>query len=208
MGRGWIAGLCLLAAPMAMASDVRDVSEAERASLMTMLRQKSPTVIPRPVFAAARSGAGVPWEVTAIVDTAPQRGLRQLCRLQRQSFRLAGQWQADGAPRAYAWLERPGCSATGRAVEMLEPMPDQELIGLLEHQVPLLQSARILLGGNSRCASQRSFNFSLSAVDVGSAGASPELLAGLVFTSDHGTRATVWARRSGADYTAWNVSCP
>ena len=199
-----------MAACQAMAApETRSPTDAELASLQAYYHQQFPTAPPaKPAFSIIRESAKGAWTITASVDSPPTRGLRALCRMNRTDFRYTNRWSAAGKRRPYAWLEQRGCTATARAVEMVQQLPDTELAALLEQHLALLQSARILLGGNTACASQRSFKFALTQIVVGSAGPSPEVLAGLVFKSDHDTLATVWAKRNGADYTAWNVSCP
>lgn len=199
-----------MAAGRVMATpETRAPTPAELASFHAHYQQRFPNTPPaKPVFSITREAAKGAWTVTASVDSTPTRGLRALCRMNRTDFRYTGKWSAGDKPRPHAWLERGGCTATARAVEMVQQMPDTEVAALLEQHLTLLQSARILLGGNTACASQRSFKFALAQIKVGSAGPSPEVLAGLVFKSDHATLATVWARRNGAEYNAWNVSCP
>ena len=179
-------------------------TQAQRAAFDAFYRQRFPDApAATPAFSVARDG-----RLAATVDAPAKRGLRTLCRMQRRDFRLAGRWSADDNARSYAWLEQTGCVHRELAVELLQPMPDADLIALLERQAALLHSARILLGGNTSCASQRSFRFALAQITVGSAGPNPEVMAGLVFRSDHDTSATVWVRRSALEYNAWNVSCP
>lgn len=201
--------LAAAASPIsAAAPETRAPSEAELKSFNEFYQQQQPAPLPaKPVFTISRPDPKAKWTLAASVDTPPQRGLRLLCRMTRSEFSYAGRWMA-GATLQMAWLQRGACSVPAQAVELKHQMPDTELIALMEHQASLLQSARIMLGGNTTCASQRSYRYALTAIDIGKAGPSPELLAGLVFTSDHNTQATVWARRSGPDYSAWNVSCP
>lgn len=198
----------LLAAPAIAAPETRAPTDAERASFDAFYQPRFPGAHAAPLLSIGRADPKQPWRIAASVDSAPRRGLGALCRLDRLDFSFAGHWNAAAEARPYAWLERAGCAHPAPAVELLQQMPDVDLVALLERQAALLQSARILLGGNTACASQRSFRFALAAVTVGSAGPNPELMAGLVFKSDHATSATVWIRRSGLDYNAWNVTCP
>lgn len=198
---------CAAACPALAAPATRAPTAAELASFHSYYQQQFPTgPAARPVFTITRADEKSAWTIVATVESTPQAGAGRLCRITRSDFRYSGQWRAE-AVRAFAWMERPACKDTGRAVEMLHPMPDTDVNALILNRMALLQSARILLGGNTACASQRAFKFELAKIDVGSAGASAELLAGLVYKSDHGTYATVWARRSGLEYSAWNVSC-
>ncbi len=187
----------------------RVATDAEVSSFASYYRQQFPGAHPgKPVFNIARSDPKASWTINATLDSHPQRGLKALCRMSRADFSYTGRWSASGKPRPYAWIERSGCKNLHQAVELLVPMPDTDVLGLLESRYALLNSARILLAGNSACASQRSFRFAPAQLTVGTAGPSPENLAGLVYKSDHGTFATVWARRNGDQYSAWNVSCP
>ena len=186
----------------------RAVTAAEMTSFHAYYQQRFPGLAPaKPVFRITRPGPNSAWTIFATVDSQPQRGLRALCRMNRTDFSFAGRWSSALTTRPHAWLERPACTKRAQAIELLQQMPDIDAVSLLERQTVLLQSARILLGGNTGCASQRAFQFALHQLDVGRAGPNPEVMAGLVFKSDHNTLATVWAKRNGLDYIAWNVSC-
>ena len=123
----------------------------------------------------------------------PRRGARTLCIDERAGMQVA-------------WLQAASCSNAARAVPVRSRLPESDIVELLEQQAALLAGARLLFAGNTECARLRARPFQLAAVDVGAAVPGGETMAGLVFTGQHGT-ATVWARRSGRDYTAWNVSC-
>lgn len=203
------AGSAPAATAPAPAPQTRPATDAEVNSFASYYRQQFPGAHPgKPVFNIVKSDPKASWTITATLDSHPQRGLKALCRMTRSDFSYSGRWGAVGKARPYAWIERSGCKNVQQALELLVQMPDAEVLGLLENRVALLNSARILLAGNTACASQRSFRFAPVQLTVGTAGPSPEVLAGLVFKSDHGTFATVWARRSGAQFSAWNVSCP
>ncbi len=201
--------LALIAAPAMAAPETRAPTEAELKAFDAWYGKQFPdSQAAKPVLSITRADPKSAWRIAAALDSPPRRGIGALCRMQRTEFSFAGHWSAAAQPRHYAWLERSACSRPAQAVEMLQQMPDVDVLGLLERQVALLHNARILLGGNTACASQRSFRYTLTQLAVGSAGPSPEVLAGLVFKSDHDTLATVWARRSGLEYNVWNVSCP
>lgn len=186
----------------------RQASEAERKAFFDFYRQARPDNHgEQPRLTVIRKDSAARWEITAEVDSQPARGLRTLCRSQRASYRLAQRWLALGAPREMAWIDRAACRAPARPVTLLHPMPDAEVLALLEQAPTLLKSARLLFGGNTMCARQRAYPFSLAAIDIGTSGSSTEVLAGLQFHSDRATRATVWVRRNGLSYDAWNVSC-
>jgi hypothetical protein len=190
------------------AAETRVPSELELKAFHTYYQRQFPdNHANQPTFSITRVNAADPWDVSAYVDSQPQRGLRALCRMQRIDFKLDGRWAAAERQRQYVWLDQKQCRAPARPVELKYPMPDADVLGLLERQHALLKSARLLFGGNTACARQRALNFSLARIDVGTSGSSSEVLAGLEFESDRNTSATVWVRRSGLDYNAWNVSC-
>ena len=203
--------LVTLLAPCALAAQTesRAVSEPERKAFFDFYRALRPDDHgEQPVFAVSRAGPSAPWTIAAHVDSPPARGLRSLCRMQRSVFRHEGRWQEDGAARQYAWLDKSACRAPAQPIRLLFPMPDADVLGLLENQHALLKGARLLFGGNTFCARQRAYNFTLSAIDIGTSGSSSEVLAGLQFKDDRQGSATVWVRRTGLAYDAWNVSCP
>ena len=203
--------LASLLAPCALAAapESRSVSEPERKAFFDFYRALRPEAHgEQPVFVVRRAGPAAQWSMSAHVDSPPARGLRSLCRMQRSAFRHDGRWQEDGPPRQYAWVDKRSCRAPAQPVRLLFPMPDADVLGLLENQHALLKSARLLFGGNTFCARQRAYIFTLSAIDIGTSGSSSEVLAGLQFKDDRQGSATVWVRRTGLAYDAWNVSCP
>lgn len=199
--------LLLLMAP-AMAQETRPqetrpISDAELKAFHTFYQQQFPNDHSgKPQFARGPADG-----LVATIDSPPQRGLRALCRMKRSGFVYDGKWRLEDRQRQFVWLDARACRVPSRPVELLHLMPDADVLGLLEHQGALLKSARLLFAGNTGCAKQRAFNFTLAKVDIGTSGSSPEVLAGLVFKSDRNTTATVWARRRGVDYDAWNVDC-
>jgi hypothetical protein len=190
----------------------RAPSEAEVKSFHAYYQKRYPdNHSAQPAFAVTRADLGAPWQVAATVSMAPRRGLKLLCRMQRVDFTYApasGQWSAAGEVRQFVWLDRAsGCAIPARPVELLQRMPDTELAGVLAQQARLLDKARLLLAGNTACARHRSLPFDLHAIDVGATGSSSEEMVALTYRSGRDADATIWARRSGADYDAWNASC-
>ena len=212
----WAALLALSCAAPAWA-ETRAISEAERTAFHAYYQKRFPDQHgDQPRFIVERSGAADrgpadPWTLAAVVDRAPQRGYRELCRMRRVDFMYFNDtrtWSTAEGTRQFVWLNpAAGCALAGTPVELKVRMPDTELVAILAQQNALLASSRLLLAGNSGCATQRSYKFSLAAVDVGAIGAGAEEMVALTYQSDRATRATVWVRRSGAEYTAWNVHC-
>ncbi|NHZ93481.1 hypothetical protein F2P45_31430 [Massilia sp. CCM 8733] len=213
-----LAVLSMLAAGAPAAADTiipvqtRSPSEAEVKAFHAYYQKRFPdNHSAQPAFAVTRSDTGQAWQVAATVNMAPRRGFKLLCRMQRIEFTYAaasGQWSAAGNIRQFVWLDRAsGCAIPARPVELLQRMPDTELTGVLAQQAKLLDKARLLLAGNSGCARDRSLPFELHAIDVGAIGSSSEEMVALTYRSGRDAGATIWARRSGADYDAWNAAC-
>jgi hypothetical protein len=205
-------------APAAAATSVpaptRAPTEAELKAFHAYYQKRFPDDhSAQPAFAFTRADADAPWQLTATVSLAPRRGARLLCRMQRIDFSYApasGQWNAADTMRQFVWLDRAsGCALPARPVALLQRMPDTELAAVLAQQANLLEKARLLLAGNSACARHRSLPFALHAIDVSASGSSGEEMVALTYRSVSGgdTDATIWARRSGADYDAWNAAC-
>lgn len=204
--------LALLAAVSAQAApENRPPAEAELRSFHAYYQKRFPDDHgAQPAFAITRASPGAPWQVAASVSLAPKRGLKLLCRMRRIDFGYAAEkneWSAAPA-RQFVWLDKAaGCALPARPVELLQRMPDTELVGLLAQQGRLLERARLLLAGNTACAGQRSYRFDLHAIDVGASGEGSEEMVALLYRSERNTTATIWARRTGAEYDAWNASC-
>ncbi|MDQ1813406.1 hypothetical protein RBA41_08830 [Massilia sp. CCM 9210] len=204
--------MLLAAAGAQAATETRALAEAELKSFHAYYQKRFPdNHSAPPAFAVTRASVTAPWQVAATVRTAPRRGLKLLCRMQRIDFAYApekGEWSGGERARQFVWLDRAsGCAVPARPVELLQRMPDTELVGVLAQQGKLLDKARLLLAGNTGCARQRSAPFELHAIDVGATGEGSEDMVALVYRSARDGDATIWARRTGADYDAWNASC-
>ncbi|OFJ48211.1 hypothetical protein BA896_003645 [Janthinobacterium lividum] len=204
-----VAATCLSAS----AAEVVAVDAPQRASLLDFYKQQYPGApAARTVFESVPVVGSGGSEVVGSVETPPYRGHGALCRAQRSKFVLHGEgkqarWQEAGI-EYYAWLDRGTCRAVAEPVRMLQRIADAELEGVLLHQKPLLERARLLMAGNTACAPLRALKFVLAAVDVGAAAPRAEERYALVFKSDRDSYARVWLRKSGAQYDAWDVTCP
>lgn len=197
----------LLLCPLAQA-ETRAPSVQEVAGFHAYLQQRFPGEAgAAPTFSVTRAGRKEPWRIGAVLDTAPRRGLRTLCRTRRLEFRHQGAWSTAAEPRQFVWLERAACRAGAHAVELRQRMPDVDLLALLEREAPLLQRARLIMAGNSSCAALRSAPFVLKAIDVGPSGSGNEEMAQLVYRSDKEAILNVWVRRGGSGLDGWNVGC-
>lgn len=222
--------LCLLCAAgsawgAAPAHEQRAASPAEIASFNEYFQHRladsggPPALMLAPVLDAQRDAGGRrgpgPWQLGAQVDTKPRHMAVGLCHLQRSRFRYdaaarAGQrWSEDGTATEYVWSSGGPvpCGAPPQLVQLREPLPTADVLGLLEQQATLLSRARLLFAGNTSCARQRAYQFSLDAI----AGAAPQAGASamyqLTYRSDRATTARITVRKKGPELTAWNVSC-
>ena len=193
----------------ASAAEAVAVDAQQRASLLAFYAQQYPgEPAARTVFESVPIVGGRGSEVVGSVETPPYRGHGALCRTQRTKFVLHGTGWQEAGMEYFAWLDRGACRAVAEPVRMLQRIPDVELEGVLLYQKPLLERARLLMAGNTACAPLRALKFTLAAVDVGAAAPRAEERYALVFKSDRGSYARVWLRKSGAQYDAWNVTCP
>ena len=197
----------LLLAPLAHAES-RAASAQERAAFDTFYRARFGAGASLPPLKVERMMRKGPWTLSAQADAAPRRARGALCRMERYDFTFDRVWRA-APPRQLVWLDAKACRPGTAAVELLQRMPDTDVIGLLERATPkLLEHARLVMAGNSACAIARSVPFALAAIDVDSPGAGTEQMAALVYRGDVGTSMNVWMRRSGATLDLWTVSCP
>lgn len=175
------------------------IPEAQKSSFHSFYRATFPDDhAAQPVFSATG----------AHVDSTPRRGLRTLCRMTRTRFGFDKEWSVAPQRTEFVWLQKGACSPSASAATLLNRMPDTELISVLEQHPKVLARARLLMAGNSACASARSFNFGLASIGVGTTGKETEEMVELGYASDHKTAVKIWIRRSGAEYDAWNVACP
>jgi len=205
--------LCSATAVTAQAQHAARVATLqERQSFLDYhARQAAPRQGER-ILLAALPGSDGSGELQASVEAPPHRGRGALCRTERVNHVLQGsgrqvRWQNAGT-QYYAWLDRGACRAVAAPVRLLQRVPDTELEGVLLYQKSLLERARLLMAGNTACAPARAYPFVLAAVDVGASRAGAEEQYALVFKSDRNTFLRIWLRKSGAQYDAWNVTCP
>lgn len=166
-----------------------------------------------PVFEITRPPGQREWRVAARVDSAAQRGAGALCRMTQSAYsynpraRASARWSADGQ-RSFAWIDRARCGKPARLVELIQRIPDAELIPLIAQHGVLLLRARLLFSGNTSCAPHRSLRFGIVGVDVSAPPHGKEQLYALVFNSEPATvQARVWIRKRGAELNAWDVAC-
>jgi len=154
-----------------------------------------------PQLATRRDGKR--WRLSAHEDAPAVRAVLPLCRVQRTVFERTKKVWAEHT-ETWLWVHHaPQCGpAPASAVQVRSELPELDILRLMQAQTGLLQSARLLMAGNTSCAPTRSRNFRLIALDKAKDG-----LPALIFESDIGTEAAISVRKSRADLTAWNVSC-
>jgi hypothetical protein len=192
----------------ASAAHTREVTPQERAAFEAWYQQqpKLANASP-PVFAATRENDASPWRVAAYIDGTPRRALRALCRADRATFSFDSSWRA-GPAQQLAWQAAGACTVPATRIVLGQRMPDTDILALIEQHRALLTRARLLFAGNTACAPQRAYNYTLTGIDVSVFINGSEEMATLTYQSDRGPVARVWARRTGQAYDPWNVSCP
>jgi len=195
----------LLLPVAAMAQDTRAPTAAEQKAFETFYRSRYPAAAQVPPVLVTRAPGSKEWRFSAHTDSAPQRIVLPLCRMQRTAFtREGGAWREAENKITLTWIHHTAQCGTppDTPIALRADLPDIDQLRLIQAQGELLKSARLLMAGNTSCASTRSRNFRLVALDKAKDG-----LPMLVFESDIGSTAAVSVRKSRADLTAWNVSC-
>ncbi|MGZ8315057.1 MAG: hypothetical protein ACXW3B_07770 [Telluria sp.] len=209
--------LALLLTTPAQAQDIqparRDGTPSEIDSFNAFYRGLAPQQPGAgPVVSATRQPGQRAWKLEASVDGAPYRGAGALCRMTRGLYAYDAsapkqrRWSAAGQKR-FAWVDRATCTKPARLVELMQRIPDAELIPLIEQHGVLLLRSRLLFSGNTSCAPHRSLRFRLVAIDVSAPPHGREELHALVFDNALPARANVWIKKRGAELNAWDVAC-
>lgn len=149
------------------------------------------------------------------VDSRPRHlapGICHLTRTRQLHARGAAEdegWSDAGAPQVRVWLDGGPvpCTAPAQSVHLQQSMPAPDIISLLQQQATLLQGARLLFAGNTRCARARSYNFTLAAMQPAPAERGAQAMYQLTYESDRGTTARVTIRKHRGEFSAWNVDC-
>lgn len=193
-------------------SERREPTLQERESFNAFYRSDPSRPQAAPAYEVTREPGRREWRVEAVVSTPASRGVGMLCRMNTTRYVYAPQapqdrrWSNAGT-RHFAWLDRASCGKPSRPVELLQRIPDMEVIPLIEQHGVLLLRARLLLGGNTSCAAHRALRYRLQAIDVSAPPHGKEELYALVFDSDRVITARVWVKKRGAELNAWDVAC-
>ena len=200
-------GLALaLAWPGAAQAETRPPSEAEIKSFENWFSQRPGGGALKARYDIQRGEGESGWTVTAWAEQPPQRAAWRLCLARSDGYiydAKAQRWSANGQQRQYVWLDRSAdCGVSPQRVHLKQPLGERDIVTVLEQQGPLLQSARLLFAGNTRCAPQRAHKFELAAIDV-----TPDRFYQLTYVSDRGGSAVVTVRKRARELTAWAARC-
>ena len=203
----YVVFLAAMAAPavaVAAALETRAPTLAEQRSFAQFLQRTAPGMAAPPLRVERARGASA-WRVSASTDAPPVRLVLPLCSVRRDTYAL----QADDSWRStvsqHVWIHHTthcGAAPAGM-VELRAPLAEIDTLRLIQAQGELLQRARLLMAGNTRCAPTRSRSFQLRAL-----GRQADGMFVLGYESDIGSRVEVTVRPSRAELTAWNVNCP
>jgi hypothetical protein len=147
--------------------------------------------------------------VTATVDGAAQRATLPLCRQPRTVFDYDPKAPKDKrwserAPEQLVWVHhQPQCGAQpDTPIRLLAPLPEMEILTLIQQHPTLLNNARLLMAGNTSCAPSRSRGYRLTGLDRARDG-----LPVLVFENAIQEEARIAVRRSRNELVAWSAEC-
>ncbi len=165
----------------------------------------------RPQFAVHRGeGKNGKRRVTATVDGPATRAVLPLCRQPRTVFEYdarapkQSRWRELEPVQTLVWVHhQKQCGAQPDVpVRLLQPLPDMEILQLIQSHPTLLANARLLMAGNTSCSPSRNRGFHLAGLDKAKDG-----LPVLVFASDVAGEARVSVRRSRNEMLPWAVTC-
>ncbi|WP_426168982.1 hypothetical protein [Pseudoduganella sp. R-34] len=200
----FLAAMAAQAAMAAPGADARAPTLAEQRSFEQFMQRTAPGA-PVPPLRIERGHDGRKWIASASSDAPPVRLVLPLCRVTRTRYaqQADDSWSADSSQ--HVWIHHTTSCGTPPAtmVELRAPLPEIDMLRLIQAQGELLQRARLLMAGNTSCAPTRSRNFQLRAL-----GRSPDGMFLLAYESDIGSKVDVTVRPSRAELTAWNVNCP
>jgi hypothetical protein len=214
MMRKWMAAVLAaaiqVANPAPAAETSRTATPAEQSSFFDWYNAThTATGLLRPQFSVTSTGKGK-RAVSATVDGPAERLVLPLCRQPRNVFDYDPR-----APKERRWTERtpaqtlvwvhhqPQCGAQPETpVRLIQPLPEMEMLMLLQQHPTILANARLLMAGNTSCSPSRSRGYRLTGLDRGKDG-----LPVLVFENDIAGAARVTVKRSRNELLPWAVAC-
>jgi len=196
-------------APDAAALPAGEATAAQRMSFDVFYGTQHPGASYQASFARDADGT-----LVAAADGPAVRGAWKLCTAERRSYRQAAapasaRWQAAGPPHKLVWLDGAGdCGTDAAKVALTTPLGERDIVTVLEREADVVRHARLLLAGNTRCASQRAHAFVLTAIGPAAEAARPgERMLRLSYRSDRGGTAHITIRKRARQLDAWNVHC-
>jgi hypothetical protein len=130
----------------------------------------------------------------AVVEQALPRTTPPLCRVERSEGKTKIQ---------LVWTEnKPSCTRPAQPIRLLAPLPDMELILMLNQAQDILGRARLLMGGSTSCAPIRALPFRLASIDIGI-----DKLNVLGFDAGGDGTVQVAVRKYRHELLPWRVSC-
>ncbi|KQV84703.1 hypothetical protein ASD15_05895 [Massilia sp. Root351] len=190
----------------AAGTETRPPSEAEIKSFESWFSQRPGAGTLRAGYDIQRGEGARDWTVTAWAEQPPQRAAWRLCLARADGYNYDARtqrWSANGERRQYVWLDRSAdCGVSPQRVHLKQELGERDIVTVLEQQGAVLQSARLLFAGNTRCAPQRANKFELTAIDV-----TPDRFYQLTYVSDRGGNAVVTVRKRARELTAWGARC-
>lgn len=195
-----LAPVCAGAAP----AESRAPTLAEQRSFAQFWQHGAPGMAPPPLR-VERARGSQPWRVSAVADAPPVRLVLPLCRVTRTRYTLQADDSWRSEPSEHVWIHHTtSCGAPPATMaELRAPLAEIDVLKLIQAQGELLQRARLLMAGNTRCAPTRARSFQLRSL-----GRSADGMFLLGYESDIGSRVDITVRPSRAELTAWNVNCP
>lgn len=192
----------------AMAAPATTATDKEQASFFEYYSSSHATGgLLRPQFAVTTVKGK--RHVTATIEGPAQRTTLPLCRQPRTVFDYDPKAPKDKrwserAPEQLVWVHhQPQCGAQpDTPIRLIAPLPEMEILMLIQQHPTLLNNARLLMAGNTSCAPSRSRGYRLTALDRAKDG-----LPVLVFENAIQEEARIAVRRSRNELVAWSAEC-
>jgi hypothetical protein len=192
--------------------DTRAVSQNEISAFNAFYLKLFPTdatVVPE--FSAKRQPGEKKWTVRASVFAFPERGYRNLCKLNEYRYQYddGKVWREDSRQlmAQVVWLdEGADCSKAAKHIALNVPLPDVDVIDLLTQGRAVLKQAAIMLRGNTECSLIHIGGMQLT--DIGTGLYHHEEMLEFGYAGGEHDRALLLVRKVGKELTTWDIHCP
>ena len=214
----WLAGgLAALFLPAAMALaanlDNRPATQEEIRSFNSFYQKLHPSgKPPTPVFSATRTGKDRKWTVTASVFEVTGRGYKQLCHGKEDNFVYMGaagkgaEWKEGYQQVQYVWIDRSAsCAVPTQRIEMTSPLPDVDVLEVLENANQVLKKYASFIRGFS-CRRLGAMSLRLASLGTGT-DSNGEVMVKLGYRNDSNDTGELLVRKIGKDFTPWDFRC-